>query len=163
MDARSSTVPGTNIVLRLRGGGGDGGATGAESRDCYLSMYLDKKPDKYDTREVQLARATKCLLSAEDLNPPCACDLLGNVFNKDAVVQALVTKTMPSKLSHIRGLKDIVTIHFGENLSAASTGATGALAISRSDIRGYSGFASRSSSVQSAAYNCFLSLQTRAA
>lgn len=32
--------------LRLRGGGGDGGATGAESRASYLEMYMEKKPDK---------------------------------------------------------------------------------------------------------------------
>jgi len=25
--------------MRLRGGGGDGGSTGAESRSCYLEMY----------------------------------------------------------------------------------------------------------------------------
>lgn len=31
---------------RLRGGGGDGGATGAESRVSYLEMYMSKKPDK---------------------------------------------------------------------------------------------------------------------
>ncbi|CAM6101117.1 unnamed protein product [Calypogeia fissa] len=36
------------LGLRLCGGGGDGGATGAESRDCYLKMYADKKPDKFD-------------------------------------------------------------------------------------------------------------------
>lgn len=34
------------VHLRLRGGGGDGGATGAESRSSYLEMYLQKKPDK---------------------------------------------------------------------------------------------------------------------
>ena len=34
------------LHLRLRGGGGDGGATGAESRSSYLEMYLQKKPDK---------------------------------------------------------------------------------------------------------------------
>ena len=32
--------------LRVRGGGGDGGATGAESRSSYLEMYMSKKPDK---------------------------------------------------------------------------------------------------------------------
>ena len=32
--------------LRLKGGGGDGGATGAESRASYLEMYMEKKPDK---------------------------------------------------------------------------------------------------------------------
>ena len=34
------------LHYRLRGGGGDGGATGAESRVSYLEMYMGKKPDK---------------------------------------------------------------------------------------------------------------------
>ena len=32
--------------MKVRGGGGDGGATGAESRSSYLEMYMSKKPDK---------------------------------------------------------------------------------------------------------------------
>jgi hypothetical protein len=32
--------------FRLRGGGGDGGSTGAESRSSYLEMYQEKKLDK---------------------------------------------------------------------------------------------------------------------
>lgn len=47
-------------VMRLRGGGGDGGATGAESRDSYLSMYAEKKPDKVDAGEEKLASFTQC-------------------------------------------------------------------------------------------------------
>ena len=35
-----------DVQRRLRGGGGDGGATGAESRVSYLEMYMSKKPDK---------------------------------------------------------------------------------------------------------------------
>jgi len=35
-----------SVTSRLRGGGGDGGSTGAESRSCYLEMYAEKKPDK---------------------------------------------------------------------------------------------------------------------
>ena len=34
------------LLYRLRGGGGDGGATGAESRSSYLEMYMGKKPEK---------------------------------------------------------------------------------------------------------------------
>ncbi len=34
------------LLPRLRGGGGDGGSTGAESRSCYLEMYAGKKRDK---------------------------------------------------------------------------------------------------------------------
>jgi hypothetical protein len=32
--------------LRLRGAGGDGGSTGAESRSSYLEMYKEKKEEK---------------------------------------------------------------------------------------------------------------------
>lgn len=34
------------LLPRLRGGGGDGGSTGAESRSCYLEMYAGKRRDK---------------------------------------------------------------------------------------------------------------------
>eukprot|EP00983_Pelagomonas_calceolata_P092909 1157720-Pelagomonas_calceolata.AAC.1 len=44
------------LSARLLGGGGDGGSTGAESRSCYLEMYLDRKPDKVNPAEEQLAK-----------------------------------------------------------------------------------------------------------
>ena len=34
------------LLPRLRGGGGDGGSTGAESRSSFLEMYARKKPAK---------------------------------------------------------------------------------------------------------------------
>ncbi len=41
-------LPGSqvNVAVRARGGGGDGGSTGAESRSSFLEMYAQKKPDK---------------------------------------------------------------------------------------------------------------------
>jgi len=39
-------------------------------------------------------------------------DLLGNIYNKEAVVHALLTKSMPKRLGYIKGLKDLVTVHF---------------------------------------------------
>lgn len=45
-EAGVSTWDVLELQPRLLGGGGDGGATGAESRSCYLEMYMDKKPDK---------------------------------------------------------------------------------------------------------------------
>lgn len=46
--AAARLAPGGTLELlpRLRGGGGDGGSTGAESRSCYLEMYAGKKRDK---------------------------------------------------------------------------------------------------------------------
>lgn len=100
------------LGFRVRGGGGDGGATGAESRDCYLNMYAVKKPDKVDPNEIKLAKFTNCALSSEPLKPPCVIDFLGNIYNKEAVVSALLTKSLPKKLGYIKGLKDLIAVEF---------------------------------------------------
>eukprot|EP00250_Pteridium_aquilinum_P002257 c12455_g1_i1 orf=471-1613(-) len=100
-----------HLRVRVLGGGGDGGATGAESRDCYLNMYATKKPDKVDPNEARLAKWSQCTASSEPLKPPCVVDLLGNLYNKEALVAALLSKSLPKELKHIKGLKDMVTIH----------------------------------------------------
>ncbi|PKA52563.1 hypothetical protein AXF42_Ash001543 [Apostasia shenzhenica] len=110
----AADVPSSSILTlrhRLAGGGGDGGATGAESRDCYLNMYAVKKPDKVDPNETRLSRWTTCALSSEPLAPPCVIDRLGNIFNKESLVEALIHKRLPKAFSHIRGLRDMISIH----------------------------------------------------
>lgn len=109
MDIGHNTL--IQLIPRVCGGGGDGGATGAESRDCYLKMYAEKKPDKVDPNETRICKWSTCALSQETLKPPCAIDRLGNVFNKEFLVRALLEKTLPSQFSHIRGLKDMIAIH----------------------------------------------------
>lgn len=103
----SSTL---SLRLRVSGGGGDGGATGAESRDCYLNMYAEKKPDKVDPNEQRLSRFMNCALSNEPLKHPIVVDYLGNLFNKQALVEALLTKKLPKAFSHIKGLKDMIAV-----------------------------------------------------
>lgn len=103
----SSTL---SLRLRLSGGGGDGGATGAESRDCYLNMYAEKKPDKVDPNEQRLSKFMNCALSNEPLKHPVVVDYLGNLFNKQALVEALLTKKLPKAFSHIKGLKDMIAV-----------------------------------------------------
>ncbi|KAG9456289.1 hypothetical protein H6P81_000797 [Aristolochia fimbriata] len=98
------------LVPKLLGGGGDGGATGAESRDCYLNMYAEKKPDKVDPNETRLSKWTTCALTSEPLNPPCVLDKLGNIFNKQPLVEALIAKKLPKEFGHIKGLKDMISI-----------------------------------------------------
>ncbi|OAY31429.1 replication termination factor 2 [Manihot esculenta] len=102
----------STLILRSRlpGGGGDGGATGAESRDCYLNMYADKKPDKVDPNEQRLSKWVNCALSNEPLTQPCVIDRLGNIFNKEALVQALIGKRLPKEFGYIKGLKDMLNI-----------------------------------------------------
>ncbi|XP_065850901.1 uncharacterized protein [Euphorbia lathyris] len=105
-------APLSTLVLhsRICGGGGDGGATGAESRDCYLNMYAEKKPDKVDPNEQRLSRWVNCSLSNEPLVQPCVIDRLGNLFNKEALVEGLIGKKLPKEFGYIRGLKDMINI-----------------------------------------------------
>ncbi|KAJ0091477.1 hypothetical protein Patl1_14768 [Pistacia atlantica] len=120
-------APLSTLYLRQRvfGGGGDGGATGAESRDCYLNMYAEKKPDKIDPHEQKLSKWLNCALSNEPLKEPCVIDKLGNIFNKEALVHALLSKNLPKEFSYIRGLKDMINVklsrvpggeEFGDNV-----------------------------------------------
>ena len=37
---------------------------------------------------------------------------MGYLFNKEAVIDALLDKTMPEEFSHIRKLKDLIDVHF---------------------------------------------------
>ena len=133
--------PGSTVELQLtgalKGGGGDGGATGAESRSCYLEMYADgggtgfsRKQESLggfvrystqstvkdrDEREEDLARWFNCTLTELPLTEPIVIDKLGSLFNKEPVIQALtdsaVSKVpLPKRLEHVTGLKALTTL-----------------------------------------------------
>ncbi|KAL5707636.1 hypothetical protein ACHQM5_018513 [Ranunculus cassubicifolius] len=75
-------------------------------------MYAGKKPDKVDPNEARLSKWTNCALSFEPLKAPCVIDKLGNVFNKEPLVEALLGKKLPKEFGgHIKGLKDMIPIH----------------------------------------------------
>uniref|UniRef100_A0A804NG31 Uncharacterized protein n=1 Tax=Zea mays TaxID=4577 RepID=A0A804NG31_MAIZE len=65
---------------------------GRESRECYLSMFLAKKPDKADPNEARLSRFTWCTLFGEPLAAPAVANRLGNLYNKKLLVEALLHK-----------------------------------------------------------------------
>lgn len=73
-------------------------------------MYANKKPDKVNPEEERLARWTACHLSGMPLQAPLVCDDLGNLYNKDALLHALVTKTIPKSLSHITSIKHVFDV-----------------------------------------------------
>ncbi|KAL3623944.1 hypothetical protein CASFOL_032760 [Castilleja foliolosa] len=105
--------------LRLHGGGGDGGSTCAESRDCFLNMYAVKKPDKVDPNEQRLSKWVNCSLSNEPLRSPVVIDKLGNFFNKEALVEGLLKKNLPKEFGYIKGLKDMIPVVLTEIPGAA--------------------------------------------
>ncbi|KAE8674396.1 NADP-dependent glyceraldehyde-3-phosphate dehydrogenase-like [Hibiscus syriacus] len=116
-----------SLLPRISGGGGDGGATGAESRDCYLKMYAEKKPDKIDPNEKRLGKWLNCALSFEPLREPCVIDKLGNIFNKETLVEALLGKKLPKEFRHIKGLKDMINIKLSKISGKQADAADGAM------------------------------------
>lgn len=75
-------------------------------------MYSERKPDKVDPNEQRLSKWTNCALSNEPLREPCVIDKLGSVFNKEALVEALLGKKLPKEFGHVKGLKDMINIKF---------------------------------------------------
>lgn len=52
-------------------------------------------------------RWSTCSLSAEPLRVPIVADMLGNLFNKEALLAAALSKSLPEAFSHIRSLKRV--------------------------------------------------------
>lgn len=75
-------------------------------------------PLQVNPEEERLARWTTCQLSGMALTPPVVADELGNLFNKDALISALVNKTMPKALSHISSLKHVFDLRLEPNPDA---------------------------------------------
>ena len=48
-----------------------------------------------DPFEEKKARWTSCKLSAEPLAPPCVADELGSLYNKNAIITALLNRSLP--------------------------------------------------------------------
>lgn len=84
--------------------GNDGGSI-PKRRDMVKKKKEERKLNQ------KLVRLTCCTLTNEPFQPPLALDKLGNLYNKEAVLRALIDKKMPTPYSHIHSLKDIRTAH----------------------------------------------------
>ncbi len=58
-------------------------------------------------KQQAIAKSKFCSLSSEPLIQPIVACELGNLFNKEAILTALLNKSLPASFSHIRGLKDL--------------------------------------------------------
>jgi len=101
-------------VMRLNvrgcGGGGDGGTTGTEDRAVFLEMYKAQGAGSVDPTELRAARWSRCTLSEEELTPPLVMDGLGQLFNKEALINALLTQSLPRQLQHIARIGDVFDV-----------------------------------------------------
>lgn len=111
------------------GAGNDGGVI-ASQRAFLVKVAVTEK--KRDYGHVNAIRFSTCALTSEPLRAPVACDELGSLYNKDAVVQYLLEKRDVPAFSHLRSLKrDVISIRatpnpaYIEGSSAAVEGGKG--------------------------------------
>lgn len=102
--------------------GGDGGTyvTGRQFiRACKTDVETEDASKSI--KDKQRRRALYCAQSGCVLEEPVVMCQLGNLFNKEAIITALINKTLNSLFSHIRGLKDLKQVIFSKNPSFVST------------------------------------------
>lgn len=86
------------------GGGNDGGSIAASR--MYM-VRMKKKGEKIDPDELAKIKWMTCALTGEPLKPPICADLLGNLFNKQAILEYLLSSTKLPGFEHIRKLKHV--------------------------------------------------------
>ncbi|WFD34595.1 Replication termination factor 2 [Malassezia cuniculi] len=100
--------------------GADGGTIATRS-DMVRTKDLDERPD-YDAGERRHALWTLCRLSKHPLEAPVMADALGQLYNKDSLLEYLLkrgaagaSETEQRVAGHIRGLRDATSITLTKN------------------------------------------------
>mmetsp|Transcript_12891 Transcript_12891/g.21068 ORF Transcript_12891/g.21068 Transcript_12891/m.21068 type:complete len:307 (+) Transcript_12891:61-981(+) len=95
--------------------GCDGGSI-CDSRPLLVKLKAKPKQiEKDQKQEIYFVQWTTCAISSAPLREPIVTCRLGYLYNKETVLECLVTKKFPAEFSHIRTLKDVVEIKFAAN------------------------------------------------
>lgn len=91
--------------------GNDGGVI-AVKRKFMRHGNTKARGEKADAEEMRAQRTQLCALSGEPLREPVVACALGNLYNKQALLEQLLAKTLPARFRHISVLRDVVECHF---------------------------------------------------
>jgi hypothetical protein len=106
-----STVFATSSLL---GGGCDGGTTALQRK--FMSQATTKKNDEArDLSDELRAKWEMCAASGAFLYEPIVCCELGYLYNKEAILKQMATKSAHANFKHVRRLKDLVTLQLTPN------------------------------------------------
>ncbi|KAI8499693.1 Protein RTF2 [Branchiostoma belcheri] len=78
-------------------------------------VRMKKKPEQKDKDADMVAKWQHCALSQEPLRPPIMVCEMGRLYNKEALLEALLDKSGNPNIQHIRGLKDVKELQLTEN------------------------------------------------
>lgn len=87
-----------------KSGGGRYAASLGEMANYVQEIAEDRGVGFLERRRI---RMTACLISQQTLKDPVVACRLGNLYNKEAVINALLNKNIPAQCGHIRALKDV--------------------------------------------------------
>lgn len=94
--------------------GNDGGVI-AVQRKFMRHGNVRARAEAVDGEERRRERAESCALSGAPLRAPVVACALGNLFNKQALLEALLARALPPKFAHISSLKDVVGCRFSQD------------------------------------------------
>jgi hypothetical protein len=94
--------------------GGDGG-TKSLQRKFLRSAQIQGHSEKASKSEILAMKWSTCHLSGEPLQEPIVACKCGFLYNKEAILSAIIEKRMPEELKHIRKLKDLIELKLCPN------------------------------------------------
>jgi hypothetical protein len=97
--------------------GNDGGVLAMQRKYMRgLGNKMGEKPsEEMNKRFRALIRSRVCAVSSEALRDPIVACELGHLYNKEAVLLALLERTLNPAFAHIRGMKDLIPCRFTIN------------------------------------------------
>lgn len=97
--------------------GNDGGVLAMQRKFMRgLGNKMGEKPSEEVSKRFRaLIRSRVCAVSSERLRDPVVACELGHLYNKEAVLLALLEHTLNPAFAHIRGMKDLIACRFTIN------------------------------------------------
>lgn len=96
--------------------GGDGGVKATSRRFMRGAKENNPATDEgKNAKELQIRRSKTCAQSGAALREPIVCCEMGILYNKDAMLTALLEKSINPSFVHVGGLKDLKTLKFCPN------------------------------------------------
>ena len=110
--------------------GNDGGTIAAKRADLVKTAASEHlRKEQLTPEECAGLALTTCALSSAPLAPPLLCDELGALYNKEAVMEAVVAKTLTARVPHLRSMKaDLFAVTASAPAAAPGGGAAAAVA-----------------------------------
>ena len=100
--------------------GGDGGVV-ANCRKFIRGCEKEEVKDGKNIKRQQQRRARTCAQSQEKLVEPIVACEMGNLYKKEALLEAILEKSLNASFSHVRNMRDVKEIKTTKNPAYVSS------------------------------------------